>query len=410
MTLRIFDRSVPGWELAIAMWLLALAVPPALAPDSLSFVQAAIVLVLFFAAIISHRAGFLYGPVYRHYPMVLFCTAGLIGVLIVSGILSEEPPVSLGYVGMTAVVLVLTGGVWDLTAGRMTACLRFYGTAGSAATGYFCLFREDYSQWFNGRLSFTSVSHPNYVGLISFGFLAASLAIRNPYLRLLCMAIDLAAMIFSQSRSAFVASIVCLACFGALTVWSDKRRRGLRLFATLGVLGLATASLPWTADWLMDAINDVLLLNDRYRGLGTGFTGRMEAWQEALELFQQNPFFGVGFRMHERYMVSLWSAHNGYLSMLADTGISGIAMTLLLMAMLAIRALRFGAAGSRTSRIAISFFAGYCIVAIFERVLLNAGNPTSLLLWILLMAPANRMAGLAPRPLELRTPEPAFAK
>ena len=79
-------------------------------------------------------------------------------------------------------------------------------------------------------------------------------------------------------------------------------------------------------------VSTVMFLDDHYRAIGTGFTGRMVAWQEALTLFRDNPVFGVGFRMHEQFMTTLPSAHNGYLSMLAETGVFRVTLRFVLIA------------------------------------------------------------------------------
>jgi O-antigen ligase len=131
-------------------------------------------------------------------------------------------------------------------------------------------------------------------------------------------------------------------------------------------------------------------LNDRYRGLGTGFTGRVGAWEEALDLFRENPVFGVGFRMHERYMTAASSAHNGYLSLLAETGAVGALLFLVFTGYLLWRLFRRAAAGEPIAVVGFSFVTGYLFIAAFERLFLNMGNPTSVLAWMFLMLPPAR--------------------
>jgi O-antigen ligase len=132
-------------------------------------------------------------------------------------------------------------------------------------------------------------------------------------------------------------------------------------------------------------VSSLFFLNDRYRGLGTGFTGRVDAWQEALDLFQQNPAFGVGFRMHERYMTTLSSAHNGYLSLLAEVGVVGTIPVFGLATLGGWRLFRRAVAGDSMAIFGFAFFSGYALLVVFERLFLNMGNPTSILVWIFLM-------------------------
>ena len=67
-------------------------------------------------------------------------------------------------------------------------------------------------------------------------------------------------------------------------------------------------------------VNEIFLIEDPYRGLGTGFTGRTQEWIEGLEFFLNNPFFGKGF-----YTTTI---HNGYIKLLAE---NGIFMTLMIL-------------------------------------------------------------------------------
>ncbi|MDP3598893.1 MAG: O-antigen ligase family protein, partial [Nitrospirota bacterium] len=125
------------------------------------------------------------------------------------------------------------------------------------------------------------------------------------------------------------------------------------------------------------------------RGFGSGATGRMEAWKGTWELFVHNPILGVGFRAHEFLLKTDSSSHNGYLATLAEVGLLGFLGVLLLLT----RGLHLLWTGSRepgpgfSQSILFGLCAGYLLLALFERYLINVGNPTSLLFLVSIMRP-----------------------
>jgi O-antigen ligase len=72
------------------------------------------------------------------------------------------------------------------------------------------------------------------------------------------------------------------------------------------------------------------MLNDKYRGISSGGSGRSDLWAAAISLWQAQPVFGVGFKGHMLLMPDQMPAHNAYIGMLADMGIAGLASYLLM--------------------------------------------------------------------------------
>jgi O-antigen ligase len=95
----------------------------------------------------------------------------------------------------------------------------------------------------------------------------------------------------------------------------------------------------------------------------------------------------VGFRAHEHLLKADTSAHNGYLATLAEVGMVGFLAVLLLV----VRGLQLLWAGSRepepgfSQSILFGLCVGYLLLAVFERYLINVGNPTSLLFLVAIM-------------------------
>jgi O-antigen ligase len=68
--------------------------------------------------------------------------------------------------------------------------------------------------------------------------------------------------------------------------------------------------------------DDVLLVSDPYRGLGTGASGRDRNVEFGLELFLEHPLAGVGFGRSERLASEAVGVgiHNGYVALPAELG------------------------------------------------------------------------------------------
>jgi O-antigen ligase len=225
------------------------------------------------------------------------------------------------------------------------------------------------------------------LALIAFGILVSSLAVRNAIVRYALVGMNLVVIIATQARGSLLASLIAIVIHSFLSQKLGYRRRAVLIFIFLGALSLGGFLLY--QEKMETSIANLLFLNDKYRGVGTGFTGRIEAWQEAYQLFADHPVLGIGFRMHEHYMGSLSSAHNGYLSMLAETGALGIACAGALTIVCVIRLLRMSINGDVIAVTGISLVAGYLFLAVFERFFINVGNPTSILVWLCLFMPAR---------------------
>ncbi|HEY4363757.1 MAG TPA: O-antigen ligase family protein [Bryobacteraceae bacterium] len=382
--------------IAVPLWLFGVIFPPTVESESLVLVQFAAFAWFPIAAVFSSRGRFLFGPAFREQPWTVALAGASIVAITASAALSEDPTLSLGFVATVAIGLVCCAGVWEMGREKIATSLWVYSVLGTALIGYV--------YWVGarvqGRLTIGD-AHPNYLGLISFGFLMCAPALPKRGIAAILIAANLYIIVETQSRSALAASILGLFVFASLK--AKQMKKGRAAFTLACVALLSTVLLLVYYDTIETWVSSLFFLNDRYRGLGTGFTGRIDAWQEALDLFQQNPLFGVGFRMHERYMTTLSSAHNGYLSLLAEVGIFGTIPLIGLAILGGYRLFRRAWSGDEMAIMGFAFFAGYALLVVFERLFLNMGNPTSILAWIFLMIGAPRSAAA-------RTPLQSVAK
>lgn len=213
--------------------------------------------------------------------------------------------------------------------------------------------------------------HPNWWGELGFAFILASLALRKRTTSVLFIVIALVLFFLVQSRGALLASMAGIACYGFLNVQislSLKRILPVTSFVGAGLLFLLFVFND-TYQSLKDFLNSrVLLLNDPYRGIDTGLTGRLESWDYALEVFVDNPVFGNG-------MDTLGEVHNGFLQVAAEGGLVLLLPLILWMLVAAIRAWK------KQDYLVLSILTGYTVYAMTYPRMLNM-NIAAILLFM----------------------------
>jgi O-antigen ligase len=228
--------------------------------------------------------------------------------------------------------------------------------------------------------------NPNTIALVACSALLATMAIRTVLVRLLFMA-PLAAVIFlTSSRTS-----ACAAAIGLVIIMLIRFRTAKAGLVMVTVLCTILAAGFTVAYWdsVYGLLDRFFALSAADRGIGSGATGRVTAWKATWELFLRNPMLGVGFRAHEHILKVDTSAHNGYLATLAEVGIIGFLAVLYLV----FRGLRLLRANIKIPSHVFSYSilfglcVGYLLLAVFERYLINIGNPTSLLFLLSVMWP-----------------------
>jgi O-antigen ligase len=230
------------------------------------------------------------------------------------------------------------------------------------------------------------VLNPNTIALVATSVLIAGMSIRRLALRLVVMAPIAGIIILTSSRAAAVAAVAGL----GMVVWLRlrARRRPVLLLAGIGLIVAIGVSIAY-GDVLYRTLDRFYALSTADRGITSGASGRVTAWKWTWELFLRNPVFGVGFRAHEYLLKADTSAHNGYLATLAEVGILGFVSVLFLVS----RGLHLLWTGSRkpgpgfSQSILFGLCVAYLLLAVFERYLINVGNPTSLLFLVGIMRP-----------------------
>lgn len=290
----------------------------------------------------------------------------------------ESPIVwtSLGYFGITlfAVLIVLQFNSilsWE-------QCRKAFGLYSSAMVFLLIFFAVHYYQPGTRLGNGGTVFNPNTIGLVSMSVAAASLALRGWLLRLIVLVPTLGVLLLTDSRSAALGTSIALATI----FWVRRRHMGVgsTLSFLVGILA-STVLIIVYRNSIAAAVEAFFAVNSKYRGLGTGATGRLQAWIETWHLFLSHPVIGVGFRAHAVLVKSQSSAHNGYLAMLAEVGIVGFSavMYLAVSGVWRLKTLIGDREAFQMASIMLGVCLGYGFIAMFEPFLINVGNPTSLI-------------------------------
>lgn len=239
----------------------------------------------------------------------------------------------------------------------------------------FLLFINLTGEYTWGRL--TAGSQSNFWGLVALSVGIAAFGIRNRLVAAACWLVALLTLYNASSRG----SMVGLGFAGILFFWywlahSHRFHISWRVAATVVGVSVGTYLIIYFSDFLLQ---NVFAIGDPYRGLGSGFTGRYQAWSEAIDVWLSAPILGVGFRKHEELMlVTRLSAHNAYLAMLADTGIVGLTVYLIFIIHSIISAVN-GISLHKLRYLSLGAIISYAALGFFERRALNAGNAFSIL-------------------------------
>jgi O-antigen ligase len=180
--------------------------------------------------------------------------------------------------------------------------------------------------------------------------------------------------------------------------------------ALAGALFLAVPSIGQrTQEKLVD---DVIGLHDQNRGLGSGFSGRLETWQNGLAAFWRSPAIGHGFRTRALFETGdAYLAHSGYVNLLADAGLVGAALVIgalvydFLQRFRAINVTRRMYGGDQVPPALVDTFELNCVICsflaaesllwLYEPLYLNLGASLSILFVLLVMAPQSVSGGAA---------------
>lgn len=229
--------------------------------------------------------------------------------------------------------------------------------------------------------------HPNLIGGIATSA-AILCCLGSRRLKWPALGASLTIAVLISSRNALVA-LALFAVVLTLIELHGFRSRIYILFAVGCVLIVAMATF---GSGLWKTISAVLYLDDPYRGLSSGLSGRVEYWNRFLPQVLERPFTGYGFRQRDSYD----GTHNAVLNLILESGIVGGGFILFFLCHRLTRALCAAfvtpTSGLVDRRAACVVASGLCALAaraIAEPQILNVGDVPGITLLFLLMFPSS---------------------
>lgn len=226
--------------------------------------------------------------------------------------------------------------------------------------------------------------HKNIAGAMMAILVFLGLFVASTYNRVVGWGIAVAAVVFLAMCSAKTATILLPFILILSAIGARLRSRTALLVLALGGLVLLNLATVGSVAW--PAIKSALaaFLPD------VTFTGRSEIWQFALEKIRERPLTGYGFMAFWRtegvqfgsleevgpHMAA--HAHNGFLDLALTTGLPGLALATLCVAVLPIVDYSRRGQGEPGDALGLLFLRIWLFtlyVACFESVLFDRGNP-----------------------------------
>jgi O-antigen ligase len=307
-----------------------------------------------------------------------------VGVSLISALLSDDTLKSAGYLLATIVTLVLEFELCAYLGGYFNWALRWYSILGTLAyLPFYLRGAVAGANW--GRLSVSEADHPNHFGLVCFSILGAAFAWRSWPVRITISGLMIAMIAAAESRSSLISALIMITAFVALEL---KNRKAMLTAILAG--GIVCIAVLVSLDSINGAVSSALNLQDQYRGSSSGLSGRVDLWRAGVDIFLDNPFLGVGFRLQDEALPARFQAagavHNGFLGTLVEVGLLG-AIPLFWFMAIGIRKLwRDSRQTNPGSQLGLSYVLGYCASAMVEPRLLNLAHPASVIAWCFIIA------------------------
>lgn len=210
-----------------------------------------------------------------------------------------------------------------------------YGMNGALSSSYYI------SGYFGKQRVVSTFASPNTFGLIAsiicmyfvYNLFERLKDKKTNYKNIVCFAITFIALIFSFSRSAYIAFGVAFIIFVFMEL---EKKYKIMLSSTVGIIGIITVILSFL---LVDKVKN-MFINHIFRTItlrDTSVIGHIESTDYAMKVMKNNPF-GVGVGMSGQkalqFMDNALHAENSYFIVGFDLGIVGLIVYLIILSIL----------------------------------------------------------------------------
>ena len=208
---------------------------------------------------------------------------------------------------------------------------------------------------------------PNYIGLVVLTIGIAAVMVRKWQVKMLLFVLSFLVITTISSRSA----LLCLMLVIIFDAYWIKRYGFLNIKRKkIKILMVSIFVILFLALFTENIIS-LFALNDDYRGLGTGMSGRDVRWRAAIESWFLNPLFGIGYGESVSYLG--FTVDNAYFTILVELGLIGFIFYLFLNGYILLLCYR------KNLKIEFVFIFIYLVYGLFEKRYFSVGNSFSIL-------------------------------
>lgn len=209
-------------------------------------------------------------------------------------------------------------------------------------------------------------------------------------------------VIFAILLTAFAASrggLILIVCFLSVYILLSRPVISaiLIFLSSSFIIAILAITVSYFLPSLFDLIySDVFAIDDEHRAIiGTGFTGRVDFWIVAINLFGEGNFwnmlFGLGFATRagvDVQNIQFISAHQGFLNILLDLGFVGLTLFLVSVLWAILRGIRMCRLcfDVKFNASLVAFLFSYLVSMLIDPLYIRVGTPFSFLLFFLLVA------------------------
>ncbi|TBW09312.1 hypothetical protein E0E52_07750 [Azotobacter chroococcum] len=252
-------------------------------------------------------------PLYRHSKFLLLLTFFTLLSLLSNDNSSSTWLTSLGF------ILGLSSTLCLINEGNIKSYLEGFLRGGLlAATIYIYFISQGRIIDTFGRFSYFAETHPNLGSEIFAGTLIATALFSTTKRTIFLASILIYATSFMQGRAAMLSIIAAVVLRIACDILQKGMKRSLEKNIYIISFVLIIPALVFYSVELFSRISEAFLLDDSYRGAGSGFVGRDTRWLNGFYAYLENPFFGCGFDCFDELLNP--SAHNFFINGLAILG------------------------------------------------------------------------------------------
>lgn len=245
--------------------------------------------------------------------------------------------------------------------------MKLYTLLGLAGYPYLAAF----SMNFDIRNDF--VVSPNYIGLIVLSVALSATFVKNDVFRFLVYLSSFYIADLVSSR----ATIVCLLAVSLFDlVYLNKYLSFLSKKAFVRFLYIFFAASLLVSVY-SDLLIDLLMIDDQYRGIDSGLSGRAFRWDTAISEIFEHPFIGVGYGHSTDYLG--FTIDNAYLTALLELGWFGGVYYIFFLFFVLATSYKTRLEDNAIRPQLLIFFVVFIVYGLFEKRYLSVGNSFSLI-------------------------------